>query len=159
MKFTTETNNTVYFMVGGPAAGKSTVRAKLLPNIPTIDVDDYNNRHPAYDPKNMVPEVHAHAKVEAMRAFYAQLATGETFVFDSTGTNVEKMVGMINAAHEAGYTVAVVYVSCTLADALERNQKRERRVPESIVRDKHSTVGIVFDIISKYADTIQVMNN
>ena len=42
---------------------------------------------------------------------------------------------------------------------LRRNAERERTVPESLVREKFSTVAVAVDILSGYAEKFRVVNN
>lgn len=148
-----------YFMMGGPAAGKSSTIKKLFSDVEVLDCDQFKITHPLYNPKAILPEVHSWSSLECSRAFFAKVSTGEDFVLDSTGTNAEKMVAWINTARAAGYEIHLVYVTCSLSEALKRNAARERNVPEDVVRDKYSTIAVSFEIVSKYADHVEVINN
>ena len=123
-------------------------------------MDALKQAHPDYDPKNP-QDLHAWSRTEATREFFRYLGreTATDFVYDGTGTNVERYVSWINAAHDAGYQVEMVYVTCDLATALHRNANRDRVVPEDVVRAKHATVGTAFEILSRYADSVRVVNN
>lgn len=147
-----------YFMMGGPASGKSSAIAQLFPNVRVVDCDKFKVQHPDYDPKNP-SGVHEWSQVQCGRALALVMSSGEDFVYDSTGTNAEKMVQMIQRAQELGYRTTVVYVQCSLKVALQRNAKRERTVEESIVRTKYSLIATSFDIVSRYADEVKVFNN
>jgi len=150
---------TVYMMMGGPASGKSSVRRKELPGLPVVDCDNYKPEHPDYDPKDILPHVHEYSVEKCKREFYSKLGTGEDFVFDGTGSNAEKYVKMAADAHDAGFTVSILYVTCSLTIALARNDDRERTVPEHIVRAKYATIATSFEIVSRYVDEIRVINN
>jgi len=156
---TTTTKQTAFFLMGGPASEKSSVSAVRLAGLKTIDCDAYKTLHPDYDPKNILAEVHEWSNVECTKAIYRAIGTGETFVYDSTGTNVEKMVTFINAARSANFDTVVIYVPCSLNVALARNAKRARTVPEAVVREKYSTIATAFEIVSRYADRVEVIRN
>jgi predicted kinase len=83
----------------------------------------------------------------------------ENFVYDTTATNAERIVGLIKEAQSFGWTVEIVYVKVKLATALKRNASRERVVPEHIVREKNAVIAQSIEIISSYADKIKVVNN
>ena len=146
------------FMMGGPAAGKSRVRAAQYGACAYVDADEIKREHPDYDPKNP-SVVHEWSSQEATRRFYALLGTGQDVVFDGTGNTAEKYVGFIQDAQQAGYATELVYVTTDLATALARNAARERVVSEGIVRDRHARVATSFEIVSRYADTVRVVRN
>jgi predicted kinase len=146
------------FMMGGPGSGKSYVRGKLFGGVAVLDCDSLKEAHPAYDPKNP-SALHEWSRQELSRAFFRQIGSGEDFIYDGTGSDAGKYVHLIRQAQEAGYEVEIVYVTCSLKTALKRNATRSRVVPESIVRDKHATIATSFEIVSRYSDTVRVVNN
>jgi predicted kinase len=146
------------FMMGGPGAGKGFIRSKNYSALTALDCDAIKATHPDYDPKN--PSViHEWSRQQLARQFFAQIGKGESFVYDGTGSNAEKYVSLIQQAQDAGFKTVVHYVSCPLNVALARNEKRARTVEESIVREKHSTIAVSFEIVSKFADvSIETVN-
>ena len=146
-------------MMGGPASGKSHVRAAMFPEQKVIDCDELKKLHPEYDESAPTTEVHAWSSLLATKQVNEALENGESFVFDGTGSTAEKYVGMIKKAHKEGYETEVVYVVCDLQTALERNQNRVRVVPENVVREKHAQIADSFEIVSRYASSVQVVNN
>jgi predicted kinase len=152
---------TLFLMMGGPASGKGTVIAKTsyLNTLEVVDCDTFKALHADYDPKNITQEVHDFSIVLCERAFFAALGTGASFIYDGTGCNAEKYVAKTAEAHAAGYNVEVVYVTCSMASAIIRNAKRERSVPENLLRDKYSTIATSFEIISRYVDNTTIVNN
>ena len=151
---------TLYLMAGIAGSGKTWVRKNdaAMMELPVVDADQFKASHPDYDPKN--PSlIHAWSSKMAMRAFFEMLGEGNSFVYDGTGTSTEKYVSMINAAHAAGFMVEVVYVKVALATSLHRNANRERVVPEAIVLEQHSLIGVSMEILSGYADAYRVVRN
>ena len=160
------TNNTqsaakMLFTMGLPGAGKSTVirNNDLAVGATVIDPDATKETHPDYDPKN--PQaLHIWSKRITDKQFADALADGEGFfVIDGTGTNAEKMVRKIKAAQAAGFETELLYVQVSLKTSLFRNAKRERNVPEQVVREKSEDIATSFEIVARYADTITVINN
>ena len=150
------------FMMGGPAAGKTTVRKREydLPalNAIIVDSDAIKAEHSEYDPRDP-SRVHAWSSQEATRRFYAAIGTGADVVFDGTGNSAEKYVTFIHAAQASGYETELVYVTCDLHEALRRNAARERVVAEDVVRERHATVATSFEIVSGYVDRVRVVRN
>jgi len=146
------------FMMGGPAAGKSRVVSDRFEGWKVLDCDAIKAEHPDYDPKNP-GALHAWSGEVLTRRFYAQLGTGESFVYDGTGANAERTVAWMEDAKAAGFEIVVCYVACRLTTALKRNAARERVVPEHIVREKYSVIATSFEIVSRYADRVEVVNN
>lgn len=152
------TTKTAYFMMGGPASGKSTVRKNRFAELFAIDCDAIKEQLDGYDPKH--PEtLHEESKAIAQKQFTHALSLDNSFVYDGTGVTVENMVYRMNAARANGFAVALIYVPCDLATALQRNAARTRTVPESIVREKYSLIATSFEIVSRYADSVEVINN
>ena len=54
-------------------------------------------------------------------------------ILDGTGKDYEKTVRAATKLKQIGYEVHMIFVNTSLEVALERNQKRARTVPESIV--------------------------
>lgn len=143
-------------MMGGPAAGKSTVRKARFAEMAVVDCDIIKAGHPDYDPKNP-SALHAWSSAAATRQFYAALASGTDVVFDGTGSTAEKYVKFIQDAQAAGYETEVCYVTVSLKTAIARNAARERSVPVEVVREKHSLIATSFDIVSRFADRVTVV--
>lgn len=154
----TETRPTLIMTAGSPGAGKGYTIERMHPTLPVVDCDQFKMAHPDYDPKNPAA-LHAWSSEQAQHAFSAALLAGETFIYDGTGANVEKMATMIKAAHAAGFKVQILYVKVRLTTALARNAARERVVPESLLREKFNTVETAIEILANYADEIVTVEN
>lgn len=145
-------------MMGGPGSGKSFVRERAFGQLPVVDCDKVKEHHPDYDPRNP-SELHEWSRAECVREFFARLGAGESFVYDGTGTNVDKMVDWMLRAQSAGFRVELVFVKAPLNVALARNADRERVVPEEVVREKHALIETAFRIVREYADTVTEVEN
>ena len=149
----------LYLLAGAAGSGKSYVRKNILNlTCQTIDADEFKKLHPDYDPKN--PSiVHEWSSIQAARAFNKALATGDTFIYDGTGTKTEKYLTMIEAAHAAGFEVSLTYVKVKLATSLKRNSERERTVPDLLVREQHDALRYSIPTLSNSVDIFQIIEN
>lgn len=145
-------------MAGLPGAGKSYVRASRYAGIDCIDCDEIKKTIPGYDPKNP-GAVHQQSKVLEAQAIYNALGTGKSFVYDTTATNWAKLVKLIGDAHGIGYEVELCYVKVSLKTALYRNSKRERVVPQELIKEKFSLLPVSLDVLAGYVDSYVVVNN
>ncbi|MCY3803497.1 MAG: zeta toxin family protein [Gammaproteobacteria bacterium] len=146
-------------MMGGPASGKSYIRGRMFGEMMAIDSDTIKREHPDYDERVPSMEIHSWSSSLASQRAEDAIESGESFVFDGTGSTAEKYVKLIKRAHRAGYRTRLVYVACDLQTALERNRERSRTVPEAIVIEKHASIADSFEIVSRYAQDVQVVNN
>lgn len=151
--------NEMVFMMGLPAAGKSTVAQAMFPHHERLDPDEFKARIPGYVPSQAF-KFHEQSMQMFESAFLRAIAsrTG-TFVIDGTGVHAESMVRRIRQAQVAGFVTRLVYVTCSLTTSLARANARERRVPEYVIREKAENIATSFEIISQYADHVQVINN
>lgn len=145
-------------MAGLPGSGKSFVRSKTYDDLLVIDCDEIKKSIPGYDPKNP-GAVHAQSKILEQEAIYRALGDGESFVYDTTATNWAKVVKLIQDAKALNYKVELCYVKVSLSTALYRNSKRERVVPEDLIREKFSLLPIALDVLSGYVDSYIIVNN
>ena len=83
----------------------------------------------------------------------------EDAVYDSTGTNSERMVRYMALAEAAGMTTKLVFVVVSLETSLSRNSRRERVVPEEVIRMKADDIKTAFNICEEKAQTVQVIEN
>jgi predicted kinase len=61
-------------------------------------------------------------------------------IIDGTGDDFQKISGEKAELEEIGYQTYMIFVNTTLEVALERNEKRDRVLPEKIVSDSHKEV-------------------
>ena len=145
-------------MVGAPAAGKTTVRRERFAHLAAVDADEIKAERDGFDPKR--PEVfHTWSTQEAVRRAMGLLSRQTSFVFDGTGSNVERLSMLAQVARSSGMTVRAVFVTCTLETSLGRNAARERNVPEQIVREKHAKVMESWSLVRSFCDSFEVVSN
>ena len=132
-----------FFLAGGPGSGKSYVVRKTTGGMgmKVVNSDDIFER--LLDKEGLskkMPEsekeprdiVRAKAKrlTSAKKANYLEGRLG--LIIDGTGKDYDKIAGQATKLKQIGYDVHMIFVNTSLDVALERNQKRERTVPESI---------------------------
>jgi cytidylate kinase len=135
----------VVFVIGGPGSGKSYVSRKLGLNamgFVTINSDvafEYLMKKYNIDPK-MPPE--EEEKRNAVRSRAKEIATIKSdnviegrlgIHIDGTGDDYEKISNLKTNFESLGYDTALVIVNTKLEVAKQRNQKRERTVPEKLL--------------------------
>lgn len=149
------------FMMGGPGAGKSHVKAISYlkhTGFHNIDSDEMKKRHPDYDPDRPFL-VHEWSLQEQHREFERVLKTGEPFVQDGTGWNPAYMLDDISQARKAGYRIFLVYAYVPVEVSLFRNRQRGRFVPEQVVIDKCKAVERSFGQVKRWVDKYKVVLN
>jgi predicted kinase len=120
---------TVTMMSGLPGSGKDAWLAANLPDLPVVSLDDVrvDLRVDATDDQGEVIQV-------ARRRCRELLRSGRSFAFNATNLLRQTRQRWIDlfAGYEA--RIEVVYVETPLPVILDRNRRRERPVPEKIVR-------------------------
>lgn len=147
------------FMMGLPAAGKSTVAARLFAGWTHLDPDAIKETLPGYDPAHAYRVHDLSMDIFAQQFDAAVAARTGHIVVDGTGVNAEAMVRRMVTAQGAGFHTTLCYVTCTLRTSLARAAARPRQVPESVIREKAANIATSFDIVSRYADAVQVVAN
>jgi predicted kinase len=160
MNNNTTTTKQAILTMGLPGAGKSYTVSRTFDTsqFVMVDPDAIKALHPDYNPK--APELlHEWSKQQANAMQAQAVADGRNLIIDGTGTNAEKMVKWTLELQAAGYTVTAFYVAVTVATSLKRNAKRERNVPEAVIREKAELMATSVEIVSRYTDATTVINN
>ncbi len=153
-----KTQKIATFMMGVPAAGKSTVASEKFADVKLLDSDAIKETHPDYDPKN--PSlVHEWSTAMLEKEFQKALTVDESFVIDGTGANSDKMTRQITEAKANGFKTHLVYVIVCLKTSLARNAARERVVPEEVIIIKYKDIRYSFDLVSPQVDKVEVIKN
>jgi len=149
---------TMVYMMGAPAAGKTTVSRRMYADATFVDADEIAMRMPEYEAEH--PErVH-----EAAMEIYEKVLEDVTrmnneglVVVDGTGYNVERMTERMTRSKECGWKVELTYVVCPLEVSIQRNKTRGRTLPEDVVVRKYHMVKESFKAISPLADEVRVV--
>jgi predicted kinase len=80
-------------------------------------------------------------------------------ILDSGGGVPEFITSIIKQANEMGYETSLIYVRTELATALKRNNKRERRLPDSMVKQYHEDVIRSFNVTKDIYDHVWMVRN
>lgn len=160
--FTKKNKKKAILTMGLPAAGKSTIlktkyKEEKQDSV-NVDPDEIKENHPDYDPKNP-QELHQWSKEVANKKRWRAMAEGKNLIIDGTGTNLEKMTKWIYDLQALDYEVTLVYVKVTLKTSLHRNAKRDRNVPEHVIREKAEYVTTSFQALKKIVDKVEVHDN
>ena len=148
------------FTMGLPAAGKSTVvEARYAATHTVIDPDAVKEGHKDYDPKNPAALHQWSTEITESQFAGALAAASGRWVVDGTGTNAEKMVRKMNAARCAGFTIRLVYVTCTIQTSIARNAARTRVVPAYVIIEKARDIATSFELIAPHADSVEIVKN
>ena len=163
-----------FFLAGGPGSGKSFVAGKVISRgtgIKTVNSDDafehllkkagLSMKMPESEtePRD-VARTRAKEITDAKKGNYLEGRLG--LVIDGTGAKSDKLLRHKGHLEELGYDTYMVFVNTSLDVALERNAKRARSVPESIVvkswKDVQANIGR-FNNAFKGTNMIIVDNN
>ena len=133
------------FLAGGPGSGKSFVVGKTALQALGLKLI---NSDPAFEQGlkkaglTTDPEDIASAQGQAVRAG-AKAITGKKMqlalkgrlglVIDGTGKDFKKIKNQVDEIRKLGYDVAMIFVNTDLDTAKERNQKRDRSLPDDMV--------------------------
>ena len=133
-----------FFLAGGPGSGKSYVVRKTTGGTGLKVVNSDNAFEKLLKDANLslkMPDSETDARTpvrdrakeitKKQKANYLEGRLG--LVVDGTGHQFEKIVRQSNDLRQLGYDTHMIFVNTSLDVALERNAKRSRSVPESIV--------------------------
>lgn len=157
----TNPRDEIVFTMGLPGSGKSsTLKQMGIPDTHVlIDPDEIKKGLPGYDPKHP-GLVHEESSQIAEDMFQEALRRGEgRYAVDGTGTNAEKLIRRIRQAQRAGFYTRVVYVRVRLETAIGRNARRERVVPESIIREKAADIETAASLVMPEANCFLQKDN
>ena len=136
-----------FFLAGGPGSGKSYVVAKTTAmfGMRIVNSDDVfeslikkagmNMDMRNYSGKELErrDEIRGRAKeiTKLRQANYVEGRLG--LIIDGTGKDYEKIEKQMRGLQQLGYDSHMIFVNTSLDVALERNEKRPRKLPESLV--------------------------
>tara|TARA_Y100000748_G_scaffold280687_2_gene259806 strand:- start:363 stop:1025 length:663 start_codon:yes stop_codon:yes gene_type:complete len=133
-----------FFLAGGPGSGKSFVVRKTTGGTGLKVVNSDNAFEKLLKDANLslkMPESEADARepvrdrakaiTKKQQANYLEGRLG--LIIDGTGKDFDKIAKQSNDLRQLGYDTHMIFVNTSLDVALERNTKRARSVPESIV--------------------------
>ena len=133
-----------FFLAGGPGSGKSYVVKRTtgglgmkIVNSDIIFEKKLKAAGLSTDLRELDPEVRDKIRGQAkkltakQKANYVEGRLG--LIIDGTGKDYDKIATQATQLKQLGYDVHMIFVNTSLDTALERNVKRDRKVPESLV--------------------------
>ncbi len=143
-----------FFLAGGPGSGKSFVVRKTTGGlglrivnsdvtfeklIKDADIDlDFRNMSPEREKERDV--IRAKAKAITQRQQSNLIAGRLGLVIDGTGKEYDKISSQATGLRNLGYETYMIFVNTSLDTALDRNNKRRRKLPADIVKDSWNGV-------------------
>lgn len=145
-----------FFLAGGPGSGKTFVTRSAFAGFGLRMINSDNAFEMALKKNNLslkMPEDEAEAR-DIVRA-RAKGMTGTMLdlsikgrlglIIDGTGRDYDKLETEMRALQQLGYESHMIFVNTSLDVALQRNQERDRTLPEKIVvkswKDVQSNIG------------------
>ncbi|MEW6733983.1 MAG: AAA family ATPase [Acidobacteriota bacterium] len=120
----------LYVLIGVPGIGKSTWLANNLPNAHIVSSD--NKREELFGDVNWQGD-NARVFQECLLNVEQSLIEGATVALDATNIKLSHRSTFLDLANRYQAHTTIVYFDLPLEVALERNQKRTRRVPDSVI--------------------------
>ena len=132
-----------FFVAGGPGSGKSFVVRKTTGGLGMKVVNSDDIFEKLLDKEGLskkMPESEKEPRdIVRQRAKRLTAKKKENFIegrlgliIDGTGKDYDKIARQATKLKQLGYDVHMIFVNTSLDVALERNQKRDRTVPESV---------------------------
>jgi predicted kinase len=138
--------------IGLPGSGKTTiVNRDYTEGYTIVSADDIKQGHPDYDPNDPEP-LHQWSVKEAERQMNVLSDSGDQICMDSGGVNNSYSLRIISMLKTKGYHITLVYVETPLKICLERNKKRERKVPEQAIIEKSKMLASCLEKQKSVAD-------
>lgn len=85
-------------------------------------------------------EIHEQSSKVVKERLAVALKGKQPIVYDTVGTNPEKIAKLLKDATDAGFHVHMALAYADVDTSLKSNRERERTVPEDIVKDGHKKV-------------------
>lgn len=134
-------------LLGAPGVGKSTFAKNFIHprnfNIKTFSTDDVSLMF-TKDP-NAYHKGSSELNLNRLRGF---MKSGQSFIYDTTGTQEENIINITQKARENGYDVIFIHIIAPLDTSIKQNLSRDRQVPEDYIKMAYDKQ---FSNMSKYS--------
>jgi dephospho-CoA kinase len=141
-----ETSPQAILLMGGPASGKSTIRA-AIPDLQTfiiLDSDEVKEKLPEYHDLIQEGNINASAIVHEESSYITKelrdyaVDNHYNILFDGVGSNIRSYSALVKTLIEGRYAVRIIMVDAGPEIALMRSRMRKRRVPFSVLQFAYS---------------------
>lgn len=133
----------IFVMVGIPGAGKSTAISKL--NAKYFVSSDWHIERMAKEQGKTYNEVFSQVAQDATKEMNKDVAfmykINANFVWDQTNLTKKKRRSILNGVPK-NYRKVAVLINTALELAIERNNARDRTIPEHVIHNMYSTLEI-----------------
>lgn len=165
---------TCVFLLGGGASGKTYlyqnyVKNKLEGDFAYINSDDIKEKIPEYstfvknNPKSAANRVHEESSDIGKRVINKLIDKKSNFVSDTTLSNIDKALKVIETLKGQGYKIKIVGVTIPINTALklakERGEKSGRYVPEDVIIKAHKDSTKSFLLLKDIVDDYELWDN
>jgi predicted ABC-type ATPase len=161
------------FLMGGPGAGKSTVKSQILgasaKDYVDVAPDDVKEKLPEYQlglstgDKGAANRVQGESAMVASSILQAAAQSERKLIYDGTGQVAATYLDNITQLQKQGYRVKVVMVHIDVETALKRVRGRGletgRAVPEDVVRKVYDVAPKNFPEIAAKANDAELYDN
>lgn len=133
-------NFQLMLLIGAPASGKSTVREQLLKQYPDLKVISMDDRR-----KELTGDMSDQSRNDEVfswqhRELNKAMETRQNTIVDATNPSRKLRKILWDIGRRNGALCSAVYFDIPLATLLERNAKRERVVPEDVIKRIYNTI-------------------
>lgn len=128
---------TLHFICGLPGSGKTTYSLKMLEehdNIVHLSSDAI--RKELYGDESIQGKPHEVFELMNKRA-KEYLRMGVNVIYDSTGVNSKKRIAFLQSLNKIDCVKECVIIATPYKVCLEQNSKRERKVPEEVIKNMY----------------------
>lgn len=143
-----------FFLAGGPGSGKSWVSARALSGMGLKVINSDNAftkllgkekmslKFADHTPKEIEKRDKIRSRSKSIAGMQLSMALEGRLglIIDSTARDVEKIQQEAKNLRNLGYDIHMVFVNTSLEVALERNQRRPRKLPDAIVINSHKQI-------------------
>jgi len=143
-----------FFLAGGPGSGKSWVSERTLSGIGLKVINSDNAftkllgkekmslKFADHTPKEIEKRDKIRSRSKSIAGMQLSMALEGRLglIIDSTARDVEKIQQEEKNIRNLGYDIHMVFVNTSLEVALERNQRRPRKLPDAIVINSHKQI-------------------
>jgi len=124
-------------LMGTPGIGKSTFSRTYIQvrkQIKTFSTDDVSLMF-TKDPN----QYHPGSSTLTINKLLSFLQTGQSFIYDTTGTHREQIFKITDTASKSGYKIVFIHLVGTLEMSLQQNTQRDRQVDVDYIKKSYSS--------------------